>query len=101
MTYQHPAQLNVMPLLALGPYPAIRLIETAKKFETRLVAVVPNSVLQHPLVEIKPSDGVTGIRRRIFLPQSLEDSPRFGLFLKEADDLIDFVRDNIPILVLV
>ena len=73
MTYQHTAKSNVVPLLGLGPYSAIRLIELSKKSQTRLVAIVSNLLLHQILIQVKTFHTPVFILRSPFLPQFSQD----------------------------
>ena len=101
MAHKHTAESNVVPLLLKGPHSALRLVELVKKSETRFVAVMPNFLFQQILVEVEPADRVFLFLGRVFLPNSLEDSLGFSSLLQKGYDLVDLVRNNVSVLVLV
>ena len=90
-----------MPLLVEWPDPALGLVELAQKSKVSLVAVEPRSILQDALVEVEPVQRVAFVFCWEFQPYSLQNRPRFAPFLQETHNLVDLVRNHIPVLVLV
>lgn len=96
---QNAADFIVIPLLRLRPALALGLVQFSHQLETFLVSVVSQATLQQRLVEVEPPRREP-LPSRELLEQFLHDVPRLVLLLDEAEDLVDLVRDDVSVLVL-
>lgn len=98
MVDQNTADLIVVPLFLFRPVFALGLIKLTDHFQTFFVAVVTQPVFEEGLVEVKPLDGVM-LGVLVLLEEFGDEMPRLVLLLDEAENLVDFVGDNVTILV--
>ena len=58
-------------------------------------------LLEDVLVEVEPADRVGLVSWLVLLPNPRKNLLRFVPFLQKRNDLVDFVGNNVPVLVLV
>jgi hypothetical protein len=58
-------------------------------------------LLEDVLVEVEPADRVGLVSWLVLLPDPRKDLLRFVPFLEKRNDLVDFVGNDVPVLVLV
>lgn len=101
MVDEQSAEFIVIPLLILIPNHARRLIELVDQFHAFHISVVSNFFLQLRLIKIKPPNIITLIGWFFFLEDLLHKMSRFISFLNKANYLINFVGNDIPVLVII
>ena len=98
MIDQNSAKFVVKNLFSLRPILAFRFVKFFQVFQAFLVGVVPQLVLQQTLIEIE-SFGSVLLWMGVFVEESLQDGSRLVFFLDEAENLVNFVGNDVPVLI--
>lgn len=99
MVNKNSAKFIVIALFLFRPILTSRFIELVNHFETFFITVMSQTVLKQTLIEIESLHRAVLKGRRVFFHDFGQEVSTFILFLDETEYLVDFIWNNISVLI--